>query len=36
MHDIENQNMEANLDVILDQLRQGASEEVSLERRGDG
>ena len=31
-----NQNMEANLDVILDRLRQGASEEVSLVRGGDG
>ena len=29
MHDVENQNMEANLDVVLDRLRQGASQEVS-------
>jgi len=29
VHDVENQNMEANLDVVLDRLRQGASQEVS-------
>jgi len=28
VHDVENQNMEANLDVVLDRLRQGASQEV--------
>ena len=27
-HDVENQNLEANLDVVLDRLRQGASQEV--------
>ena len=28
LHDVDNQNLEANLDVVLDRLRQGASEEV--------
>lgn len=27
-HDVENQNLEANLDVVLDRLRQSASHEV--------
>lgn len=27
-HDVENQNLEANLDVVLDRLRQSASQEV--------
>ena len=27
-HDVENQNLEANLDVVLDRLRQSASKEV--------
>ena len=28
LHDGHNQNLEANLDVLLDRLRQGASQEV--------
>ena len=31
MHDKANQNLEANLDVVLDRLRQGASPEVRPE-----
>lgn len=27
-HDAQNQNLEANLDVVLDRMRQGSSEEV--------
>ena len=29
-HDVENQNLEANLDVMLDRLRQSASQEVHV------
>lgn len=29
-HDMENQNLEANLDVLLDRLRQSASKEVDI------
>ena len=29
-HDVENQNLEANLDVVLDRLRQSASQEVCV------
>ena len=32
-HDAQNQNLEANLDVVLDRLRQGPIHEVSPRRR---
>ena len=33
-HDTQNQNMEANLDIVLDRMRQGSTEEVREGREG--